>query len=122
VILAGVLAASALLACGSDEPPSADFTVEIQEFRFFEKALVVPVGSTVRWVNSNPRDSLRTVTSGSGPADTTAGAMFDQTLRGRESGQVEGEDFIFKFEDRGSYAYFSRLPRGSEFTGSVVVQ
>jgi plastocyanin len=116
------LAAFTLFACGDDEPPSADYTVVIQEFRFFESSLAVPVGSTVRWVNSNPRDSVRTVTSGSGPADSTAGAVFDQTLRGRESGEVEGEDFIYQFEDRGSYAYFSRLPRGSEFTGLVVVQ
>jgi plastocyanin len=122
VVLAGALAAFGLFACGDDEPPSADYTVVIQEFRFFENSIVVPAGSTVRWVNLNPRDSVRTVTSGSGPADTAAGAVFDQTLRGYESGKVEGEDFIYQFDDRGSYAYFSKLPRGSEFTGLVVVQ
>ena len=121
-VLAGALAAFALFACGDDEPPSADYTVVIQELRFFENSISVPVGSSVRWVNLNPRDSVRTVTSGSGPADTTAGALFDESLLGRESGQVEGEDFIYQFDDRGSYAYFSRLPRGHEFTGLVVVQ
>jgi hypothetical protein len=43
-------------------------------------------------------------------------------LRGYSSGQAEGESFIYKFEDRGSFPYFSRLPEGHEFHGLVDVQ
>lgn len=122
VVLVSAMAGFVLFGCGDDPQPNADFTVVVQELRFFRDSLSVPVGSTVRWVNLNPRDSLRTVTSGSGPADTAAGSVFDETLRGYSPGNAEGEDFIFQFEDRGSYSYFSRFPRGREFSGIIVVQ
>jgi len=113
---------SCLAGCGGEEAKKADFTVDIQTRQFFPNQLSIGVGSTVRWVNINPRDSLRTVTSGTGPADSSAGALFDAALRGYSPGQAEGEDFIYLFEDRGTFFYFSRIPASSPFTGRVEVQ
>jgi plastocyanin len=121
-LVASVLIGWAVLGCGDDPKAQGDYTVQIQTFRFFQDPIMVPVGSTVRWVNVNPLDSVRTVTSGTGSADTTAGALFDVTLHGYAPGEPEGEDFIYKFEERGSYPYFSRLPQGHEFHGLVEVQ
>ena len=121
-IVASVLIAVGLAGCGDDPQKKADYTVEIQTFRFFQDPISIPVGSSVRWVNTNPRDSIRTVTSGTGPQDSTAGALFDEVLHGYAPGEPEGESFIYIFEDRGSYHYFSRLPEGHEFHGLIEVQ
>lgn len=121
-IVAGVMIAGGVAGCGDEVQKQGDYTVQIQTFRFFQDPLFIPVGSTVRWVNVNPRDSIRTVTSGTGPEDSTAGALFDEVLHGYSSGQPEGESFIYKFDDRGSFPYFSRLPSGHEFHGLVEVQ
>ena len=121
-LTASALATFLVLGCGDDEAPSADFTVEVQTARFFPSQLSVPVGSTVRWVNVNPRDSLRTVTSGTGVDDPEAGAAFDDTLSGYAQGSTEGESVIHQFDDRGTFYYFSRIPQGSDFTGRVEVQ
>jgi plastocyanin len=121
-LVAGMLIAGGVAGCGDDAQKQGDYTVQIQTFRFFQDPIYIPVGSTVRWVNVNPRDSLRTVTSGTGSQDSTAGALFDEVLHGYSSGQAEGESFIYKFEDRGSFPYFSRLPEGHEFHGLVEVQ
>jgi plastocyanin len=122
LVISGLLTGWGVAGCGDDAQKQADYTVQIQTFRFFQDAISIPVGSTVRWVNMNPEDSLRTVTSGTGPEDSTAGALFDETLHGYSSGHAEGESFIYKFADRGSYVYFSRLPPGREFHGLVEVQ
>jgi plastocyanin len=121
-LLASVVIGGAVIGCGDDPQKEGDYTVQIQTFRFFQDPISVPVGSTVRWVNVNPRDSVRTVTSGTGPADSTAGTLFDEVLHGYPPGEPEGESFIYKFEDRGSYPYFSRLPEGHEFHGLIEVQ
>lgn len=108
--------------CGDEPKKQGDYTVQIQTFRFFQDPISIPVGSTVRWVNVNPLDSVRTVTSGTGSQDSTAGALFDEVLHGYASGQPEGESFIYTFDERGSYPYFSRLPAGHEFHGLIEVQ
>jgi len=121
-LVASVLAGCCVAGCDDEVQKQGDYTVQIQTFRFFQDPIAIPVGSTVRWVNVNPHDSLRTVTSGTGSQDSSAGALFDEVLRGYSSGQAEGESFIYKFEDRGSFPYFSRLPEGHEFHGLVEVQ
>ena len=120
--VAALLIAGALLGCGDEPQKQGDYTVQIQTFRFFQDPITIPVGSTVRWVNVNPEDSVRTVTSGTGSQDSTAGALFDVTLHGYPPGEPEGDDFIYKFEERGSFPYFSRLPAGHEFHGLIEVQ
>ena len=110
------------MGCGDDVDPQGDYKIVIRTFSFFSDSIVVSVGSTVEWVNVNPRDSVRTVTSGSGPEDSTAGELFDRSLRGYEPGDPEGENFFYTFEERGRFPYFSRLPAGQEFTGVVEVQ
>ena len=109
-------------ACSDDVEPQGDYKIVIRTFSFFQDSIVVSVGSTVEWVNVNPRDSVRTVTSGTGPEDSTAGALFDRSLRGYPSGEPEGEKFFYTFGERGRFPYFSRLPAGQEFTGVVEVQ
>ena len=121
-LVASVLVGWAMVGCGDEPQKQGDYTVQIQTFRFFQDPIAIPVGSTVRWVNVNPLDSVRTVTSGTGPADSTAGDLFDVTLAGYAPGDPEGDSFIFKFEDRGSFPYFSRLPAGHEFHGLIEVQ
>lgn len=121
-LLGALVAAVWLSGCSDDLDPQGDHKVVIRTFSFFEDSIVVSVGATVEWVNVNPRDSVRTVTSGTGPADSTAGDLFDRSLRGYEPGDPEGEKFFFTFEERGHFPYFSRLPAGREFTGVVEVQ
>jgi plastocyanin len=121
----GMLLAAGLLfpGCGSDDFPKAKYTIRIQDGSFFPTPQPVPVGSTVRWVNILPRsaDNVRTVTSGS-PGDSTAGALFDATLEGRGDGETEGDDFIYRFDERGTFPYFSRYPDPPSLVGTVVVQ
>lgn len=121
-LVTSVVIGWAVVGCGDEPQQQGDYTVQIQTFRFFQDPISVPVGSTVRWVNVNPLDSVRTVTSGTGSQDSTAGALFDVMLHGYPPGEPEGDDFVYKFEERGSYPYFSRLPQGHEFHGLVEVQ
>jgi plastocyanin len=120
IVVSGLIV-SGLAACNEDKK-QADYTIDIQTLQFFPNQLSVRVGSTVRWVNINPRDSVRTVTSGTGPEDSTAGALFDATLRGYLPGDPEGEDFVYQFQDRGTVFYFSRYPTRMPFSGRVEVQ
>jgi plastocyanin len=123
--IAGVMAAVALgaFACSEEDAPDADYVIRVQTNNFFPNDLEVPAGSTIRWVNvlSRSPENRRTVTSGTGPADTTAGVAFDDTLEGYPPGTPEGESVTRLFEDPGTIHYFSRIPPGSEFVGSVTV-
>lgn len=123
IVVGGFLVSvvSVLAGC-NDTKKQADYTIDIQTLQFFPNQISIRVGSTVRWVNINPRDSVRTVTSGTGPEDSTAGSLFDSTLHGYLPGDPEGESFIYQFVDRGTYFYFSRLPARTPFFGRVEVQ
>lgn len=125
-MLMGLFAAGMLLpGCGgNDNFPKATQEIQIQDGRFFPASPAIPAGSTVRWVNTLPRsaENVRTVTSGT-PDDTTSwGGLFDVTLEGRAPGETEGDDFIYRFDERGSYPYFSRYPDPPQLMGTVVVQ
>ena len=70
-------------------------SVSIKGFAFAPEDLVVPVGTTVTWVNDE--DSLHTVTSGT-PASPTG--LFD-------SGEIDtGVEFPYTFTDEGTYPFF----------------
>ncbi len=92
--------------------------------RFFPSASVIPIGGKVRWVNFLSRSDAnrRTVTSGTGPEDPDAGMLFDVTLEGFGQGEPTGESYTRTFNERGTFNYFTRLPSGAEFTGTVTVQ
>jgi plastocyanin len=110
--------------CGSDTAPKADAEVRIQTARFFPDPVEIRPGDTVRWVNTLSRstENRRTVTSGTGPNDPQAGAAFDDTLQGYPPGSAEGQSVIHEFDDPGTYPYFSRIPQGAEFSGTIVVR
>ena len=77
--------------------------VSIENFAISPRALLVPVGTTVRWTNN---DSVaHTVTSDAGPFDSG-------TL-------LPGESFEFLFDTSGSYAYFCSIH--PEMVGTVTV-
>jgi plastocyanin len=111
-------------ACDDTDPERFDHEIRVQVDSFFPKNIVVGVGSRVRWVNVQRKDqgTARSVTSGTGPDDTDAGVLFDAVVDGFETGEIEGDEFIHRFTDIGTFSYFSRLPEGEEFGGTVVVQ
>ena len=121
-----VLAAAALalfaLSCGDSNGPPAEHEVKIQSQRFFPNSLDITPGARVRWVNTQRAGTAtdRTVTAVEGPDERWEDV--DVVLAGAPSGEPVGEEFIFKFEMRGTYTYRSRLPEGEEFTGTVRVQ
>lgn len=123
-----LLAAAALLvfaaACDDEPKPDVDVEIRIETARFFPSAVTVGPGSRVRWVNVLRREegNVRTVTSGTGPDDPDAGMMFDAPLQGYASGEAEGENFTFRFDSFGTFHYFTRLPNGQEYGGTVTVQ
>jgi len=109
--------------CGDDSTKvDADVEVRIERARFFPNEVSISPGAKVRWVNVLPRsaENERTVTSGT-KDDPDAGSLFDVTLKGYASGEPEGETFVFEFDEPAVYHYFSRLPTGEEFTGTVTV-
>lgn len=107
--------------CGNDSP-GADHEIRIETARFFPKDPDLRPGETVRWYNTLPKsaENVRTVTSGTGPDDPDAGKLFDVTLQGYEGKNFD--DFTYKFTDRGTYPYFTRLPQGGEYGGTVTVR
>jgi plastocyanin len=122
----GTLLVAGLLAPGCDntEFPEANEEVRIEEGRFFPVPVEVSAGGTVRWVNILPRsaENVRTVTSGSPEDSAAAGALFDVTLEGRDTGEVEGDAFTYRFNERGTFAYFSRNPETPVLKGTVIVR
>ena len=87
-------------------PPAApaEVVVILQNFAFNPNSLIVPVGTTVRFIN---RDSVaHTVTSDTGAFD---------------SGTLDsGAEFTFTFDQTGTYAYHCRPHRN--MTGTITVR
>lgn len=112
------------LACSSTTEPQVAATVRVETARFFPDQVEVSPGAQVRWYNflAQGAGTDRTVTSGTGPGDENAGDLFDEVLGGYAQGQPEGDSFIYEFNEPGEYKYFSRLPGGAEFFGTVVVR
>ena len=125
VLLLAVLAPALFIVACDDDPvvPRVSREIRVERARFFSNDVSIGVGGKIRWVNILARsaENRRTVTSGTGPDDHEAGDLFDTTLEGHPSGEAEGQDFIFQFNETGEYRYFSRLPSGEEFTGIVRV-
>jgi plastocyanin len=93
-----------------DASPSV-FVATIKGFTF--PKISVPVGTTVRWVNSSR--APHTVTSGKSSDDADApGALFDATIR-------PGESFEFTFTQVGEQPYFCRFHEDAGMVGTVVV-
>jgi len=84
--------------------PAAAATVKIGNFNFGPKAIDVPVGATVTWVNED--DAPHTVTAGDG-------SFRSRTLD-------TGEQFSFTFAKPGEYGYFCSIH--PMMTGKVVVR
>lgn len=65
------------------------------------------VGDTVTWTN---KDTIfHTVTSGTGPSDTTHGKEFDSGLSGPTALTTQGKTFSHKFMTAGEFPYFCQL-------------
>ncbi len=84
--------------------PAAAITVKIGNFNFGPKAVVVPAGATVTWINDD--DAPHTVTAGDG-------SFRSRTLD-------TGEQFSFTFAKPGEYGYFCSIH--PMMTGKVVVR
>jgi plastocyanin len=103
------MTAAALAACAITLParastPASPPVISIEQFAFGEKALTVPVGTTVTWVNHD--DEPHTVTS---------------TERVFASpGLDAGESFSYRFAAPGTYAYFCALH--PHMTARVIVR
>jgi plastocyanin len=124
--MAALLGATVLGAGCGDDPtiPEAEAEVTIRPDSFFPDSLTINTGERVVWVNrmNGISGNIRTVTSGTGPADSTAGVLFDETLEGFKEGEPFGDTFVYQFHDPGTYPYFTRRPPGGEYSGVVVVE
>ena len=65
------------------------------------------VGDTVTWTNKDT--TFHTVTSGTGPSDTTKGKEFDSGLSGPTALTTQGKTFSHKFMTAGEFPYFCQL-------------
>jgi plastocyanin len=120
LVLLASLGSSLTTGCGDDqELPEAEAEVEVRPTDFFPDSVSISAGSRVLWVNRQPSGIVRTVTSGTGSSDSTAGALFDAVLDGFEKGEKFGDTFVFRFNDPGVYPYFNRID--GEFSGVVTV-
>jgi len=114
-MLAAVVLAIALSACGSDakEQSSGDgastnggSTVTLELIAFKPDSLTVAAGTTVSWKNADRAD--HTVTSGS--VDQQAGSVTTRTDGRFDSGTLAGGgQFTFTFATPGTYSYFCKL-------------
>lgn len=107
-LLAAALLLPVLGACAPDGPAasaraddaaasaSATVTVEIAQSRFSERELVVPAGTTVRFVNLDAPAHTVTASDG-GPMPFDSGEL------------LQGDDFVITFDEPGEYAYFCRI-------------
>jgi plastocyanin len=75
--------------------------------------LVINVGDTVRWTNTETLP--HTVTSGIGENDPEVGELFDRFLPARG-------DFEYTFDTPGTYPYFCRIHDEMNMQGTVVVR
>ena len=76
------------------------------------------VGDTVTWTNKDT--VFHTVTSGTGPSDTTHGKEFDSGLSGPTALTTQGKTFSHKFMTAGEFPYFCQLH--PTMVGKVVVK
>lgn len=81
-------------------------------YAFDPQELEIPVGTTVRWVNTG--DVFHTVTSTETLQTRRPSGVFDATLA------AEGESFEFAFSEPGTYHYYCRPHVGFMF-GTVTV-
>jgi plastocyanin len=114
VRMAGVVCAFAMtfgLAAGSsvDSVPgkasAGDSQVKIDNFTFAPNEIVVPVGTTVRWVNRD--DIPHTVVS-------------DDKTTFKSKALDTDDNFSYTFSKAGTYSYFCSIH--PKMTGKVVVQ
>jgi plastocyanin len=119
---AGLATLLFLASCGDNAPAPAN-EVHVREQGFQPNDISVRPGEKVSWVNIiESSDNIRTVTSGSPDDSASIALLFDEVLRGPESGEFFGERFEFRFDDPGDYRYFSRFPSSNQFTGIVRVR
>jgi len=75
------------------------------------------VGDTVTWTNKDT--IMHTVTSGTGPSDTTKGKDFDSGYSGPTALTTTGKTFSHKFTTAGTFPYFCQLH--PTMVGKVIV-
>ncbi|PWU79871.1 MAG: hypothetical protein DLM72_15320 [Candidatus Nitrosopolaris wilkensis] len=85
---------------------------------FAPNPLNAKVGDTVTWTNKDT--TFHTVTSGTGPSDTTHGKQFDSGLSGPTALTTQGKTFSHKFMTAGEFPYFCQLH--PTMVGKVVVK
>ena len=85
---------------------------------FSPNPLNAKVGDTVTWTNKDT--TFHTVTSGTGPSDTTHGKAFDSGLSGPTALTTQGKTFSHKFMTAGEFPYYCQLH--PTMVGKVVVK
>ena len=85
---------------------------------FAPNPLNAKVGDTVTWTNKDT--TFHTVTSGTGPSDTTHGKAFDSGLSGPTALTTQGKTFSHKFITAGEFPYYCQLH--PTMVGKVVVK
>jgi hypothetical protein len=110
--------------CSEDPPtgPPVDRTIRVLDTTFIPSNTTIEVGSWVEWQNRSQED--RTITSGTGLDDPTAGDLFDVMLDGYPSGEAIGGRFLRQFTEPDTIYYFSRkVPDGftGDFLGVLIV-
>jgi plastocyanin len=110
--------------CSEDPPsgPQIDRTIRILDTTFIPSNTTIQVGQRVEWQNRSQED--RTVTSGTGADDPSAGGLFDVQLDGYPPGDAIGGRYTRQFTEPDTIYYFSRkVPNGysGDFLGVLIV-
>jgi hypothetical protein len=108
-----------LTACGSDTEtgPIIHQVILIRDTTYSPSTAVIQINQRVEWRNASRE--LRTVTSGTGPDDPTAGDDFDVDLNGYPSGEPYGGRYQMVFTEADTIHYFSRSD--PTFDGTIIV-
>jgi plastocyanin len=93
ILAAGLALVTAGTALAAAAAPTATATVRIENFTFDPPTLIVRAGTKVTWINQD--DIPHTATSATRAFGSTA--------------LDTGEQFTFRFDEPGSYAYFCKL-------------
>ncbi len=111
--IAAIIVLMALASLSFSPPPArADVNVDVDDFFFYPRDVVIAPGETVTWTVAN---GFHTSTSGLDSNDPAAGVIWDSDFL------LPGSVYARTFSDAGVYPYFCRFHDALDMKGTVTV-